>query len=639
MANPPLHASNWMFDNVNLLKDLPINALLWLPGSRDSGMINKPTSKTDNLSEAMVTTQTLDIYQQLLSGVRWLEVRAVVRDHEWYCGYHRFRMFENRPVAIGATGISVQTFIEQVNKFTADHKELVVIKVTQYPGHGDDQFGLGPGVIGQAIPRADGSQLPATPKLKSIGDTLREGLHDVYTSPHDEDVTRKTVNELIMRTGSPKSCVVVSVEKQGGIAFDHPRTGPAHHHNYYDEFLRTKLGVVLSQTDFGITELWNKVKDALPYLFKKGDHALANLINLAHEFYNQEIQFAPQRIFTVNKAGVFDLDDISDDAALTVCLAAIHMERCRRNPQEYPTRLIVVYGGKRVENPDAINRIRDAINNRTILEVNNHTMGWTNEQDPWPGKRKHVVVYQYTESKSPDNPDRFFMGRLGREKHHIDFATDINSIWFENHHLTYTNFSWAYYALFRAITLQHVFTSNLETLNIRNDDPRPSESKSFTITYSRFDHEWVHEAERQRSLPTNTDRLRFNMESNWSCINSGAIIKERRLPEHAKIDFGVDILYIDFGGRFVKVGTPYREMFGKLDDTDGGNHPKVLLDWVKTGDPAMHEQKVASMKFKCGKHDSWRVDQCKEHDIWDIQDAYRYKRMKDEGENFPEYHG
>jgi len=125
---------NWMSFFYEELYNIPLK-LLSIPGSHDSGMYTI-TSRTIGGTSGNTITQRVSIYDQLVYGARYFDLRpTLLKDGKFYMGhYSRYN-----DTAFGTSGASFLTMIEDINKFTSEidpqtgltvNNELIIISVS-----------------------------------------------------------------------------------------------------------------------------------------------------------------------------------------------------------------------------------------------------------------------------------------------------------------------------------------------------------------------------------------------------------------------------------------------------------------------------------------------------------------------------
>lgn len=124
----PAPPSNWMQANLASLGDRTLRNLV-VPGSHDAGMSSfSEDSKTGFATEANTRTQKLDLAGQLAAGSRYFDIRPVISSGVFRAGHYSFigpiNSFQ------GANGQLIGGMIDQINAFTKDNKELIVLNLS-----------------------------------------------------------------------------------------------------------------------------------------------------------------------------------------------------------------------------------------------------------------------------------------------------------------------------------------------------------------------------------------------------------------------------------------------------------------------------------------------------------------------------
>lgn len=121
-TNPP---SDWMSRNLPTLGSRPLRHIC-MPGSHDSGM-SLVDGKTPLANENNVLTQTVSIATQLFLGARYFDTRPVIADGKYKTGHYSGIEVLGWQ---GANGQSFAQIIAEVNAYTADNHELVVLNLS-----------------------------------------------------------------------------------------------------------------------------------------------------------------------------------------------------------------------------------------------------------------------------------------------------------------------------------------------------------------------------------------------------------------------------------------------------------------------------------------------------------------------------
>lgn len=133
----------WMTLSLRYIGDRNLRQIC-IPGSHDSGM-SLLTDKTPFASAATVVTQHRSIGDQLRLGIRFFDLRPVKWNGGLYCGHvgytGDFLKWQ------GGTGQSIDDIVNQINEFTDNNHELVIVNVSHdcntdnnYNGFNDDNW-------------------------------------------------------------------------------------------------------------------------------------------------------------------------------------------------------------------------------------------------------------------------------------------------------------------------------------------------------------------------------------------------------------------------------------------------------------------------------------------------------------------
>jgi len=112
----------WMHENLGVLGNRSLRNLC-IPGSHDAGM-STLTAGTPFAKPCNTVTQTRSVLDQLHAGARYFDIRPVLSGGQLYTGH-----FSPVPTlgVQGATGQSLDSIIDDVNAYTADNQELIVL--------------------------------------------------------------------------------------------------------------------------------------------------------------------------------------------------------------------------------------------------------------------------------------------------------------------------------------------------------------------------------------------------------------------------------------------------------------------------------------------------------------------------------
>lgn len=118
--NPP---SDWMHQSLPYIGCRTLQQII-LPGTHDSGM---SVIQNSNLATGQnAKTQSLDIYHQLLSGIRYFDIRPVLDNGNWYLGHF------DREHGYGADGQALSDVINDIAYFLQNlqNNELLILDVS-----------------------------------------------------------------------------------------------------------------------------------------------------------------------------------------------------------------------------------------------------------------------------------------------------------------------------------------------------------------------------------------------------------------------------------------------------------------------------------------------------------------------------
>lgn len=116
--------TDWMQQSMGSLANRTLRHIV-MPGSHDAGM---STFNPGTVGASFPNTQTqyLDFYQQLMHGARYFDLRPVISDGQWVAGHYS----EVADVWLGGNGQSIGDIIKQINDFTRNYKELIIINLS-----------------------------------------------------------------------------------------------------------------------------------------------------------------------------------------------------------------------------------------------------------------------------------------------------------------------------------------------------------------------------------------------------------------------------------------------------------------------------------------------------------------------------
>ncbi|KAI5300883.1 hypothetical protein KEM55_004175 [Ascosphaera atra] len=176
--NPPIA---WMHEILDVIGDRKLKHVCML-GSHDAG-ISKIDGGTAFADWRNSQSQWLDIYGQLNAGSRYFDIRPVIANGGKYMTGHY-----NLPsdVPLGVNGQTIEEIVGNVNKFTAENPELVILRLTHAYNTDDGYRGLKDAEWDGVFDRLE--------KLEKRCSGLKG------------DITNLTMNDLI---GNGQACVII----------------------------------------------------------------------------------------------------------------------------------------------------------------------------------------------------------------------------------------------------------------------------------------------------------------------------------------------------------------------------------------------------------------------------------------------
>ncbi|KAF2141878.1 uncharacterized protein K452DRAFT_34954 [Aplosporella prunicola CBS 121167] len=121
-TNPSI---DWMQQNMATLGGRKLRHIC-MPGSHDAGMSVFGTH-TGLVKDANTLTQKFSIGEQLKAGSRWFDIRPVISNGGFYTGHYS----DTKVVGWqGANGQSLTDIINEINSFTEQYHELVILDIS-----------------------------------------------------------------------------------------------------------------------------------------------------------------------------------------------------------------------------------------------------------------------------------------------------------------------------------------------------------------------------------------------------------------------------------------------------------------------------------------------------------------------------
>ncbi|KAF1959627.1 PLC-like phosphodiesterase [Byssothecium circinans] len=184
---------DWMHQSLGSIGNRTLKQIC-MPGSHDAGM-SEFDPGTIGATFANSQTQVLNIYDQLIAGSRYFDLRPVVSNGEWKAGH--YSKIDNTKIGIGGNGMLISDVVKQVNDFTAKYKELVIINLSHTFDTDHDYTDL------------------SQDQWNKLFDLLK-GIKNRYTvkNPGKTDFTNKVVDDFIKDSAS----VFIVAQTPSGIS-------------------------------------------------------------------------------------------------------------------------------------------------------------------------------------------------------------------------------------------------------------------------------------------------------------------------------------------------------------------------------------------------------------------------------------
>jgi len=188
---PPI---DWMQQSLGSLGNRTLRHIC-MPGSHDAGMSSySPGTVGANFENTQA--QYLDLYNQLLYGSRYFDLRPVISNGQFVSGHYS----ELEGVWLGGNGRSIADIINDINKFTAQYHELVIINLSH--------------TLNTDSPDSDYTDLTQA-EWNKLFDQLK-GLNNriLDPKPGNTDYTTKVLNDFIADSPS----VLIIAQLPNGIS-------------------------------------------------------------------------------------------------------------------------------------------------------------------------------------------------------------------------------------------------------------------------------------------------------------------------------------------------------------------------------------------------------------------------------------
>ncbi|OBR10453.1 mutanase [Colletotrichum higginsianum IMI 349063] len=209
---------NWMSSIRDSIKDRKLKHVV-MPGTHDSGMSKIGKYKWGG-TEANTRTQGGGIYTQLRAGARYFDLRPATVPADG--GFHLFHVVDwDALVVLGASGVTLNEVVDDVNKFTSESPGEVIIfwlgNIAQY---------IGPSKGGHPINKEQ------TNELFAMLEKINNRCPDLGSSPKFGD---RKMGEFMSKNNG-RGCVLIMVDHvvAEGVAGDKTTEGIYRARNHLD---------------------------------------------------------------------------------------------------------------------------------------------------------------------------------------------------------------------------------------------------------------------------------------------------------------------------------------------------------------------------------------------------------------------
>ncbi|KAF2191085.1 PLC-like phosphodiesterase [Zopfia rhizophila CBS 207.26] len=204
--------TDWMQQSMGSLGNRTLKQIC-MPGSHDAGM---STFRPGTIGAHFANTQAqyFDMYQQLMVGSRYFDLRPVISNGQWVSGHYS----EVGDVWLGGNGQAIADIVKQINQFTSQYKELIIINLSHTLDTDNDYKEL------------------SQDQWNKLFDTLK-GINSRFTitNPGKTDFSNKVLGDFI----TDRSSVFIFAQLPGGISLgDYANQGFFNQDNFpiYDSY-------------------------------------------------------------------------------------------------------------------------------------------------------------------------------------------------------------------------------------------------------------------------------------------------------------------------------------------------------------------------------------------------------------------
>jgi len=359
-----------------------------IPGSHDAGM-SSCTAPTAFAGAWNTVTQTQTILGQLNEGSRYFDIRPAIGGGEYYTG-HYGKIFDL--TYQGARGQSIQDIINDVNNFTSNNNELIILDLAH-------DFNTDTG---------NSSYQPFTQSEWNVLFNILTQINNRFVT-RSEDLKLLTLNDFIKPGGTSKAAVVILVSTANVDLGSYAAQGfyPSSYLQIYNNYANSDdLGTMISN-QFGKMEnknnyqnqlfllSWTLTQQTKDILDKTSILSLASIANSG--LYPQSdrfIQDASKQIIP----NIILIDNLCDSGVTAMCILLISISHVSINQSNILN--VVQFRGKKVN--DAV-KFHNTINTSNTSKTSN-TSNTSNASDN-NQKHKYDDVQVKNENVELNNDD------------------------------------------------------------------------------------------------------------------------------------------------------------------------------------------------------------------------------------------
>ncbi|RSL98806.1 hypothetical protein CDV31_012437 [Fusarium ambrosium] len=391
-----MSSPGWMQSHRHLIGDRTLSQIC-LPSAHDAGTYHLRFGTVGG-GQNVVLTQTKSILDQLHLGVRHLDIRATyaflpgsfhdpLNDTRtgWYCGHYTPQGQKFGVGWQGGSGASIDELVEQINGYTRNHGELIILKISHVVvlRHSKLWAIEDPLTLDHvtSLMRSLG-QLKQLFKMTDASGGKEKPLHDY------------TLNEFV---GTGQAAVVVVIEDLDKISAD-----VAFEHGFWP-----RTSISFNQESVTHTQ---GTKEAILSLLLPGNNKFT-VLKLAEAVQQKRFPWLLQDLANDELTkSLIEMDKIENADLLTFCLASTIYRLYRDNDQENLP--VIVYGGNLITDPAVQARVQAAIDHGESLVADNENL--IDTCDPRP--KSCAVLYSQS---------GIIKGRWASESSVLHFEHDI----------------------------------------------------------------------------------------------------------------------------------------------------------------------------------------------------------------------